>query len=193
MSRGYAFVYALAYPLVRLLFPVKILGRENIPEGAAVVCAPHSSFLDPLLVAIAYGRRRQLHFMAKAELFKIPVLSWFIRLAGAFPVHRGQRDVTSIRTAMRYLRNGERIMMFPEGTRVQEDDKVAAKTGAVRLAEKMKVPVTPVYVPRKKRLFGRHHVVIGESYMIPKTADADYHKLADELMAKIGALREMAE
>jgi 1-acyl-sn-glycerol-3-phosphate acyltransferase len=186
--RAYKFVYAVCFPFLWLLWHFRFTGRENIPEGAAIVCANHSNLTDPLFVAFGFTRKRHIHFMAKYELSQVPVLSFILRKIGVFFVKRGESDVTAIRNAMRYLKNGERIMMFPEGTRTSEDDAVAAKTGAIRLASKLGVPIVPVYIPRDKKLFRRLDIVIGEPYTIGKIGHDEFDEQANELMRRINTL-----
>lgn len=188
MKTAYVICYLIAYPIARLILPCRFFGRENIPEGQLVVCANHSSLMDAVLLAIAFGRRRQLFFMAKSELFKIPVLGRIIKSVGVFPIERGETDINSIRTAMKHLKSGHKIMIFPEGTRFSELESIAAKSGAVRIATKMKAPILPIYVTPGKKLFHSTKVVIGEPYLPQIPQDKDYTPLADELMKKIFTL-----
>ena len=189
MKVFYAIVCSIVRVFIWPLFPMGFRGRENIPEGAAIVCANHSSYLDPVLASFAFTARRNLRFMSKAELFRIPILGPIIRGVGAFPVSRGTSDVNAIRYSMQYLKQGEKILMFPEGTRVSEDDALAVKTGAVRLALKLNVPVVPMYIPRSKHIFKRDYVIIGKPYYPEKTdGAADYQELSDELLYKIESL-----
>lgn len=188
MKLAYAIYYRILYPLARVILPCQFYGRENIPEGPLVVCANHSSLMDPVLIALAFGRKRQLFFMAKAELFDIPVLGGFLRSIGVFPIKREETDISSIRTAMKHLKNNERVMIFPEGTRVGDDNSVSAKSGAVRIAAKMKAPILPIFLTKGKKLFRFSKVVIGNSYTLQIPQDKDYIPLADELMEKIQAL-----
>ncbi|NCC67204.1 MAG: 1-acyl-sn-glycerol-3-phosphate acyltransferase, partial [Clostridia bacterium] len=111
----------IAWPFVRLVCPCRVLGRENIPSGAAIICANHSSNFDPPMLAIYFGFKHKMHFMSKAELLDLPILGFLLKQAGVFPVHRGENtDIQAIRTAMKILKNGEKVMMFPQGTRVLE-------------------------------------------------------------------------
>ena len=185
--RWYDFIYSLMKVLQVLFYPLKSVGMENIPEGPAVVCANHSSYFDPLLLALAFTRRHYLRFMAKKELFRVPIVGWAIRNAGAFPVDRKANDVGAIRTAMRILKDGAKLMMFPEGTRVAEDDATAAKAGAIRLASKLKVPLLPVYIPRRKPLFKPLRITVGTPYYVDDSGH-NGSALAEELMKKISAL-----
>ena len=112
----------------------------SIPEGPAVVCGNHSNLVDPLLAAAAFGKRTFMHFIAKVELSTVPVIGWVLRKCGVCFVNRGESDIGAMRSMMRYLKRGDKIFIFPEGTRAGEDNMVDAKTGAVRLASKLQVP-----------------------------------------------------
>lgn len=186
--RSFGFVSAV----FRVFYRITVSGSDNVQDGAAIVCANHSSWMDPVLLGLAFGTNDQLHFMAKAELFEKPVIGALIKKLGMFAVHRGENDMNAIRTAMKYLKNDEKIGIFPEGTRLSQDDMISAKSGAVRLADKMKVPVYPVYLPRKKRIFSKLEIIIGKPYYVERTNDVsrseENTRLASELMGKIKAL-----
>ena len=171
-------------------FDVK--GKEHIPVGAAMICSNHSNLLDPLFIAVACGAEHFIHFIAKSELFKIPVLTAVIMKLGAISVERGTADVTMVKNTLAYLKNGEKVAIFPEGTRASENDSVAAKSGAVKLAERANAPLLPVFIPKKKPLFSKLQIVIGEPYYIEKPAEKyhaeDYTALAAELMKRIESL-----
>ncbi len=191
MNFWYRFFYALIFPFAKLLYPCKITGRDKIPEGPLIVCANHTSLLDPVLVGIAYGRKRQMFFMAKSELFDIPVVGSIFRSVGVFPVERGKPDINSIRICMKHIKAGEKVMMFPEGTRVENGGDVQAKLGAVRIAVKMKAPVQPVFISGNKKKFRRSKMVIGDPFVIQPPADKDYEPLAAELMDRIYSLENL--
>ncbi|MCL1829614.1 MAG: 1-acyl-sn-glycerol-3-phosphate acyltransferase [Oscillospiraceae bacterium] len=189
MKAVYLFSYYLLYPLMLLLYPMKISGRGNIPSGASIICANHSSAIDPVLLGFAIGPSVFIRFMAKAELFKSRFLSRVIGLYGGFSIDRGKNDINAIRTVMKFINNGETIGIFPEGTRKEEDDLSSGKTGTVRIAAKFKVPVLPVYMSRNKKLFRRIYVNIGEPYYISAEGKSDYSKSAEELMQRIYDLK----
>ncbi|NCC69363.1 MAG: 1-acyl-sn-glycerol-3-phosphate acyltransferase, partial [Clostridia bacterium] len=130
-----------------------------------------------------------IHFMAKKEVLSTPILGPILKKCGVFPVDRDTNDIDAIRTAMKCLKSGEKILIFPEGTRKGEDNEVEAKTGAVRIASKMKVPIIPVCIPRRKKIFGRVTVNIGEPYYVEGSTHEDYLRLADELMDKINSMQ----
>lgn len=189
-------VYVICYSITRIIFfflqPVRVTGREKIPPGPAVVCAPHSSYTDPVLIAHALTLRHKLYFMAKAELFRVPLLGPLITALGAYSTDRSSSGLGAVRTSMRLLKEGKKILIFPEGTRLREDS-VNAKTGAIRLAQKLGVPILPVYLPRDKKPFRRLQIAIGDPYHIEKGAKPgpeDYDLLASRLMERIYNLRD---
>lgn len=190
IKRAYWAVFDTLKPIATFLYPLRHKGRENIPKGPAIVCANHSNYIDPVLVAFSFGRENLIHFMAKKEVLSAPILGPILKKCGVFPVDRDNSDIDAIRIAMKCLKNGEKIFIFPEGTRKNTDNAVEAKTGAVRIACKLHVPIIPVYIPRRKKIFGRVMITIGEPYYVEGSTHEDYVRLADELMEKIYALKD---
>jgi len=184
--------FRAARAFLGIFYRITATGAENIPEGAALVCANHSSNTDPFLIAFAFGINRHMHIISKAELFRIPVISFFMRRLGMIRVDRGILDMMTVKTSLGYLKSREKVVIFPEGTRVASDDAVAAKIGAIKLAERAGVPIIPVYTPRKKRLFSRIEVVIGQPYFVTKTQEKrtqdEYTDLTIDLMHRIREL-----
>lgn len=195
MSRFYKVIYAIMWLLMKVLFPWKVTGQEHIPEtGGVVLCGNHTSILDPLLVLLGATRKRQIHVIAKAELFRIPVLNWILKGIEMIPVKRGMSDVTAIKEGLRVLKNGEPLLIFPEGTRVKKGQQVEAHPGAVVLAARAGVPVLPVYICKKKRIFRKNEVVFGQPYQLEfagrKPTHEESQRLTEELMMRIRDLGE---
>lgn len=194
MNRFYRAVHALLRPLLYLLFPLAADGLEHIPDGGAVLCINHSSAWDPILVALKIPRTVPLRFMAKAELFKHPIIGWLLRKLGAFPVHRGANDLAAMKTAMKCLQEGQKLVVFPEGTRVEEAGEASAKGGAVVLSTRTGVPMVPVYCGGKKRLFHRDAIIFGQPYRPViagrRPTPEENRQIAEELMGRIYSLRE---
>lgn len=188
--RSFGKLYDLLLPIVKAFYPMRCKGLENIPEGPAVVCANHSNYIDPLLVAAVFGKENYMHFMAKLELRRVPIIGAVLKKCGICFVDRGKSDIDAIRSMMRYLKNGDKVFMFPEGTRAEHDNEVEAKTGAVRIASKMKVPILPVYIPRGKKVFGRVELLIGEPYKVEARTHEEYEREADGIMERIYELRD---
>jgi 1-acyl-sn-glycerol-3-phosphate acyltransferase len=142
--------YLLVFPVYRLLFRGRTAGNANVPmEGALVVVANHGSHLDPPLLGHALGR--PVAFMAKAELFRVPLLGPIIRACGAYPVARGASDREAIRTATDRLEQGWATGVFIDGTR-QIDGRVNdPQAGAALLAARAGVPLLPVAIINSHR------------------------------------------
>jgi len=193
----YVILWLLSWPFVSLFYPRKTTGREHVPgPGAYLVCSNHSSMVDPFLVAYSVGVRCQVSYMAKAELFRIPVVGPVLRAVGMFPVDRAGGGAMAIKGAMKLLKEGKKVGMFPEGTRIQSEDASMAKTGAVRLSARLGVPILPVYVPRDKKLFRLNHLVIGAPYQVEldkKATPEEMEQAAEELMAKLRQLGGVAQ
>ena len=179
-------------PFIRFFRPFEVVGHENMISGPALICSNHSAMIDPFQIAIALGINMQIRVIAKISLFKIPVISTFLWKMGMIPVDRQALDVTSVKSSLSYLKAGDKVVIFPEGTRVSSYDATAAKSGAVKLAERAKVPIMPVFLPRKKPFFKKTKVIFGEPYFIEKPREKrsaeEYAKLSEELMAKIQSL-----
>ena len=188
-SIAYKVYRFLAVLTLGIVYPFKAIGRENVPDGAAVVCANHSSWKDPIFLAFAIPGKYHLCIMAKEELFKHKFFAWFFRSIGTFPVNRSTADMYAMKTALAYLRNGKKLAIFPEGTRTTEDGGAEPKIGAIRMAEKVGAPLLPVYIPRDKKNFRRTKIIIGKPFYVSKTKEKrtkeDYTKLADDLMDRI--------
>jgi len=129
----------------RLLLRVEIQGLENVPrDGALIVAISHSSFLDPLLGG-AYVPR-DIVPMAKVEAFNYPVLGLIIQSYGAFPVRRGETDMSAFKTALRALQGGHAMMMAPEGHRSESGFLQRGREGAIMLSLRSGAPILPVAV-----------------------------------------------
>ena len=179
--------FAFLKPVAAILYPRDVYGTENIIDKPCLVCGNHSHFADPVFVALAFGKDRPIHFMAKIELFRRNWMAKLLGQLGAFGVDRDGADISAVRTVMKYIRAGETVGIFPEGTRVSTDGAVQAKDGAVRMAAKLRVPIIPVYLSRDKRLFRRSKIVIGEPVYIPADTQ-DFRAATDELMETIAKL-----
>lgn len=128
-EKWYRLVYDVLRPIGALLYPQKFYGLENIPEGPAILCAPHSNVADPILISLALGRKTYVHHLAKAESKTMFIFGWLMKKAGSIFVKRGERDIDSFKQCMRVLKAGEKLIVFPEGTRVHGDAVVEPKSG----------------------------------------------------------------
>jgi 1-acyl-sn-glycerol-3-phosphate acyltransferase len=147
---------AVSWPVVKVVFRHRASGIENVPAtGGFVLAANHWSNLDPWPLALPLFPRRFLRFMAKAELFWFP-LSWIITAGGAFKVRRGEQDDEAIATAIALVRDGNGVVMFPEGTRrskgMRKRHQARWRTGAARIALAAEVPLVPAGISGTERL-----------------------------------------
>lgn len=191
----YAFAKNVLRPLTRAAFDVRVSGTKNVPlDGGLVVAANHRSYLDPPLLGTWFPRT--VHFMAKQELFKIFILGRLIRAVHSFPVDRDRADVASIRQALRILKGGEVVGIFPEGTRNLEGE-ARARGGAVLLAATAHCPIVPValvntqYAVRRLRA-SKVEVRIGEPIVLQgserKATKAEIERWTADLSQHIDCL-----
>lgn len=201
MKRWYNLLWWIIAPIFSIVHPCRLVGREKMPEYG-IFCANHSCLSDPICLIVAAGHKHQLHAMAKAEFMRTPIIGWILKKAGIFSVERGKSDISAIKTAMRFLKNKESVLIFPEGTRIKNGvDKYGnareAKSGAAMLAVRTGVPLVPVYIPPKKRWFGVTKVVIGDPYcpevQSKKGNTEEYQAIAADLMERIFALEDQSE
>jgi len=196
---------ALTRLILRVLGRWEVEGAENFPPEGGVILAPnHISYLDPPAAGSAI--KRPTWFMAKEELFKIPVLGWLITRTRAFPVRRGTADRRALRRAMELLDNGEVVMIFPEGQRSPDGKLGEPELGFALIALKTRAPVVPMALIGTDTVLPRHcwyfkfgHVTIriGKPMTFPDLYDGkpDKAKLKEvgrRVMAQIARLQEGA-
>lgn len=191
---AYKRVYSFLRVIILIVFRFKIVGQENIPTGAALICANHSSNFDAMIVSLCCGIKTHVHYMAKSELFRIPIVGGILHAIGSFPVDRDTKDLKAIKTSMKYLKSGEKVGIFPEGRRITSGKMGAAKRGAVKIADQMHVPIVPIFVPVKKKIFHKYTLVVGKPYDVnplkQTLTNKEYNNLADDLMLRIAALQQ---
>ena len=185
---------ALAIPIVNVYDHLKynyhVIGREKVPDGGCVLVANHTQWADPVLVGTALGNQYPLVAMAKKELFQIKLLGPLISALGAFPVDRGTADIGAIKTSLKAVKEGKKLLIFPEGgTKHKAGDE--AKVGAAMIAACTGAPIVPIYISENKKFRSKVYVVFGDAYIPEKTKSKDgYRAIADDMMRRIYALKE---
>ncbi len=181
-------VWGLYWIVSKVLFFVKIEGRERIPRGRnCVLMGNHQHILDPLMLALCVPDR-EIHFMGKKELWHNRLLGWLFTKVHGFPVDRGNLDMTAIRTAMNVLKNGDTLGIFPEGTRSRTGHMLPLQGGAAMLALRSKCDVVPVYIDGRYKPFRRMVVRVGNPIAMDDLLAGRVTKEAcDELTARIEA------
>lgn len=184
--------------LSKLLFRTKTEGLENENvEGPVVYAINHLSNWDPVIVACE--TKKPINFMAKKELFDIPVLKWILKALGAFPIDRTGNDLATLRVTIAALKDGGRICLFPQGTRCPgvEPSATEVKGGTALLVRHSKATVIPIAVYTKDyrvKLFRKVYVTIGK----PMTYDElgftgerqDYERITRNIFNEISRLCE---
>jgi 1-acyl-sn-glycerol-3-phosphate acyltransferase len=144
----------LCLAIAKLAFRLHVEGQEFIPRtGPAILAANHVSYIDPIIIGIAI--RRPVRFMAKKELFRVPVLGWLLRRFGTFPINRHRTDLQAFKRATSLLEAGEIIAIFPEGTRGDGVDLRPAKPGIGLIAARTGAPVIPTCHRGTEKVFPR--------------------------------------
>lgn len=194
MRFWYGVILYAVYPFYFLAHPFLMKGLENIPEGSVVIAGNHTDMADPVVTCLGLGLRHQVRPMAKKELRTWPVIGWMLEQAGAIFVDRGGADIKAVKTALKHLKEGGRLLVFPEGTRVKEGMTSEAKDGAALMAARTGSPLVPVYIPRNKPWFATTIVVFGEPFYPQfegrKPTAEELDATTKELMSRIQRLGE---
>ena len=202
MNRFYRFIRGFFGGFFKLVYRVKIVGRENeITDKPYIVCANHTSLMDVVMLVISF--KGQINFMAKKEIFKVPILRSFVKAMGGFPIDRKGSDVAAIKKTISMLNEGNNIGIFPQGTRrpFENPRDTEVKDGIGMIASRAGVGFMPVYIKTKREklsLFRRTKIVIGE-YISPeelscdKTGREKYAYVSEYVFDKVCALGENTE
>jgi len=138
-------VKTLAFGIVKFLYFITIEGKENLPTKPYIICANHRSYLDPVFLVTTFNE--PIYFMAKSDLFKIwwlaPILRWF----NAFPVRRGEADISAIKKSISILKNNNILGIFPEGKRNKTKELLLpGEKGVASLVKLTNVKVVPIAI-----------------------------------------------
>ncbi len=198
----YTFAVKTFGPLFRKLYNIKYKGTENIPVNNKhyIVAINHTCALDPVFVALGNNIPR-LHFMAKVELFKNPVVAWVITHLYGFPVKRGAGDTSAIDYAEKITNEGHVLAICPEGKRIKDKNGVPqkAKSGVAIIAHNTGASVLPVAICCKNRIKRGEQVTVvyGEPLSVselgidkPEHSREEIKAAANTVMEKISEMRE---
>lgn len=199
----YKWSWRLQILFLKALFGFRVKGQEMIPdEGGVIVASNHISLVDPPFVGAAIPR--ECHFPAKKELFENRLFGAFIKAYNAMPVNRGKPDRGALRRIAKLLREGQVVLLFPEGTRGPGDRLLEGKLGLGKLAVEGHVPIVPAYICssnllrqtliRKRRLTVSFGPIISDSWISTLGGDKRaYRRIVQEVMDRIETLRLSAE
>lgn len=189
----YGFGYFLCSLVSKIFFPLTVDGEENIPSsGGFILASNHQSNLDPFVIRLAAGRH--LDFIAKDSLFKNRLLGFILSQWGAFPLRRESRDIGAVKEALKRLRQGHGLVIFPEGTRIKKDLRKFLP-GVALLSVKGQVPVIPTFVKGTihvhapgSRWLRRHPVTVYFGKAVEHFSQESYQETTSRIMQAIRAL-----
>jgi len=176
-----------------LFFRIRCFGRENLDENRGLlICANHQSFLDPVLVGLAFDQ--PINYLARRSLFDSFILGPIIRYLDAIPLNRDGMGLEGLKESMKRLRHGEKVLMFPEGTRTKDGNVQKIRPGFCAVARRVKVPLLPVgfdgaydawprnsILPRSSQI----HIVIGQPIEPSEMAELSDDELIAELQSRL--------
>lgn len=194
IKNGSSFLYYVGRFLFKLIFlfifRCKSEGKENIPKNTGVIISPnHMSFFDPPLTGAFMDK--DLYFMAKQELFDMPVLGFLIKRTNAFPVKRGMQDMSAFRNAFALLDNKKALLMFPEGTRSKDGNIGKPRAGVGMVSCIAQVPIVPVKITNTNNMAKLKQITIkyGKPVYPPKEySKEDYIALSLKILEQIKEL-----
>lgn len=192
----YRIIAAILKVLFFPFFRAKVYGKENIPDkNNLIVCANHRSNLDPIFLAMYMPVK--LNFMAKKELFEIPILKNILGWAGAFPVDRKGSDLKALRYAVGIVKDEKVLGIFPEGTRVKDANRSNMHEGVGFIALKSKADILPVEIISSYKIFSRVDIYVKEpldtsAYQGLKNKEA-MKKISDDIFKDIYEKRNLLE
>lgn len=197
-NKFFVFIYYVVGFISFLLHPVSVEGMDKLPRNGVLLCPNHASNWDPILIALKLPVNYRLHLMGKEELFRNPILNWVLRKVGGFPVDRGGADIQAVKTAMQAIRQGDNLLIFPEGTVIRNGIGHAdglpahAKAGVAVIGVRTGAAMVPVFVDGEKKLFRRTRIIFGEPYEPVYTGRRgtaeEMQKIADDILAAAYAL-----
>ena len=176
---------AILIPVFRLFKPFKCYGRSKTKDGACVYVGNHYTVWDPIY--IARTTTEGMHFLSKREVTHHWLMSGICKKIRCISVNRDGNDARAFMNSLKCLKNGEKVSIFPEGTRNKTDaEMLPFKPGAAALAIKAKVPVVPVAIYKKPRVFRMAHILYGEPFELSEFYDKKLNsediRIADEII-----------
>lgn len=189
----YKFLQTLCWIPGKIFLPTKVIGKKNLPKnsGAVLICN-HQSALDVAILSLNIYKEH--NFLGKKELFQKKFKGAFFKSIGGIPIDRENPELSSIKECLRILKNKQRLVVFPEGTRKANNDLQNLKNGAVMFAIKGKVPIVPMWIEKKPKFFRFNTLRIGEpiyfdEYYNKKLSTDDDNKINQLLVEKMSKLK----
>jgi len=176
----YRISHAILYLPTAVFYPTKVIGKKNVPKkGSAILCCNHRSNMDVVVIETKFYRRP--YILSKHTLFKNKFVGAVLKSYGGIPVNREQVGVSSIKQALDALKNGERLLLFPEGTRkdITDGENMSLKNGTAMFAIKSQAPIVPMWLLKKPKFCRRNVLLVGEPFVLSEFAG---QKLTKEVL-----------
>ncbi|QIZ09736.1 1-acyl-sn-glycerol-3-phosphate acyltransferase [Priestia megaterium] len=187
----YEFARSVVYGVFKPWYRIEAIGREHFPkEGGVLLCSNHIHNFDPMVVGMMAPR--PIHYMAKEEIFSVPVLGNIVRKCNAFPVKRGFNDREALRTGLKLLKDGHVFGLFPEGTRSKTGELGKGLSGAGFFALRSTAAVVPCAIIGPYRSFRKLKVVYGQPIDLEemRKEKASAEQVTELIMSKIEKLKK---
>ncbi len=189
-----SFIEKILRLVISAIFKVERKGEGTLPDGACVACINHISMFDPLVVS--YAVDRPIRFIGKGELFKIPIVGWYLKSINVIPIKRGSGDIGAVKASLKALKDGEVLGIFPTGTREKKNPNAPVKPGAALIALKAKVPVVPIHINASYKLFSKVTITVGDcvdlsAYQDRKLTQEELAEAAEAIYSDIKALGDL--
>ena len=187
----------LLYLPFKILYPTKVIGKKNLPKGSCIIASNHTSNLDAVVFALNTWEKK--YYLAKKELFKNKFMTFFLKRFGAIKIDRQTSDVSAIENSLKVLKNGKKLVIFPEGTRVNNENMELGqvKQGVSMFAIKAKTQIVPMFLLSRPKMFKRNKIFIGKPFSLDEFYDKrlDNETLSQATLIveeKMNELREFA-
>lgn len=189
------FMQGITFIPLRMIYPTKFIGKKNIPKGPCIIASNHRSNLDAILLAVHTFEKK--FYLAKKELFSTKFKNFLFASIGGIKVDRESNDVGAIKEALKVLKNNKKLVVFPEGKRInnENDEMGDFKNGVSMFAIKAKVPIVPMYITKKPKAFKRNKVYIGKPFTLEefygkKLTNEELNEASAVVNNKLQELRE---
>lgn len=154
-------MFAIIWVLAKIFYPTKLVGKENLQKGNCIYACNHQTNVDGFLAVLKVKNR--VNILAKKEIFENKIIGFLFKKLKAIPVHRGEADIGAVKKILSVLKNGEQLLVFPQGTRKDDaQDLEKLKNGTAMFALKTNSPIIPMMFMKKPRIFRRNTLVIGK-------------------------------
>ena len=180
-------------PFYYIIKPFKYYGNRKVKDGACVYVSNHYTLFDPAYVAATTWEG--VHFIAKSESFDVPILGYVMCKLKAIKANRDGNDVRAMLDSLKCLKNGEKIAIYPEGTRNKNNDEISQfRHGAAAMAIKAKTPIVPIAIYSRPKIFRCTHILIGKpfelsEYYDKKLTENEYTEADEKIREVLLAMR----